>query len=169
LISNPLATVAPRAYGNGSCAKPRFRGNVQLAELLLNKILLCRERIQRLRRKLPQVPASVLSDELLEAFLSFNIFLLIQDASDLANHLVAAQGLGVPTSQRDAFLMLSRAGLIDEPMALEMAAAAGLRNRIAHAYGDVDPVRPVQEAPAGLDTVERFLARVTPAVVAIEP
>jgi uncharacterized protein YutE (UPF0331/DUF86 family) len=38
-----------------------------------------------------------------------------------------------------------------------MAAAAGLRNRIAHAYGDVDPVRLVQEAPAGLDVVERFL------------
>jgi uncharacterized protein YutE (UPF0331/DUF86 family) len=140
-----------------------------LAELLLNKILACRERIERIRRKLPQEPASILSDELLEAFLSFNIFLLVQDASDLANHLVAARGLGVPTSQRDAFLALARAGLIDEPTALEMAAAAGLRNRIAHAYGDVDPVRLVQEAPAGLGAVERFLARVTPVVAALEP
>jgi uncharacterized protein YutE (UPF0331/DUF86 family) len=46
----------------------------------------------------------------LEAYLSFNMFLLIQDASDLANHLVAAKGLGVPTSQRDAFVSLARAG-----------------------------------------------------------
>jgi uncharacterized protein YutE (UPF0331/DUF86 family) len=140
-----------------------------LAELLLNKILACRERIERVRRRLPPEPESVLSNELLEAYLSFNIFLLIQDASDLANHLVAAKGLGVPTSQRDAFVSLARAGLIDEPTALEMAAAAGLRNRIAHAYGDVDPVRLVQEAPVGLDAVERFLTRVTPAVAALEP
>ena len=80
-----------------------------MAELLLNKVLACRERIERIRRKLPQEPASILSDELLEAFLSFNIFLLIQDASDLANHLVAVKGLSVPTSQRDAFLALARA------------------------------------------------------------
>lgn len=54
-------------------------------------------------------------------------------------------------------------------MALEMAAAAGLRDRIAHAYGDVDPVRLVQETPAGLGAVERFLVRITPAIATIEP
>jgi uncharacterized protein YutE (UPF0331/DUF86 family) len=140
-----------------------------LAELLLSKILACRDRIERIRRKLPREPASVAADELLEAFLSFNIFLLIQDASDLANHLVAAKGLGVPASQRDVFLALARAGLIDEPSALEMAAAAGLRNRIAHAYGDVDPVRLVEEAPTGLATVERFLSQVAPLVANLEP
>jgi uncharacterized protein YutE (UPF0331/DUF86 family) len=34
---------------------------------------------------------------------------------------------------------------------------ASLRNRIAHAYGDLDPIRMVREAPVGLEIVARFL------------
>ncbi len=138
-----------------------------MAELLLRKLLACRERIERIRNSLPRHAADVLADDRLEAFLSFHIFLLIQDLSDIANHLVAAKGLGVPSSQRESFLSLSRAAIISEESALAMAAAAGLRNRIAHSYGEVDPIRLVQEAPTGLAAIERFLDQVTPAVAAL--
>jgi uncharacterized protein YutE (UPF0331/DUF86 family) len=132
-----------------------------VAEFLLEKLRSCRERIERIRTNLPPDPASVSSDERLEAFLSFQIFLLIQDLSDLANHLVAAKGLGVPGSQREAFMALARAGIITTEAALEMAAAAALRNRIAHTYGEVDPVRLVREAPQGLAAIARFLDQMT--------
>ena len=135
-----------------------------MAELLLRKLIACRERIDRIRSHLPPDPEGVRSNEMLEAFLSFHIFLLIQDASDLANHLVAAKGLGIPGSQREAFEALARAGMITPASALEMASAAGLRNRIAHAYGDVDPVRLAQEAPAGLAVIERFLDQIADAL-----
>lgn len=138
-----------------------------MAELLLNKLFACRDRVQKIRAKLPADAASVRGNELLEAFLSFQIFLLIQDASDLGNHLVAAKGLGVPASQREAFELLARAGILTPEVALEMAAAAALRNRIAHTYGDVDPVRLVQEAPAGLAAIERYLAQVGPVIAAL--
>jgi uncharacterized protein YutE (UPF0331/DUF86 family) len=140
-----------------------------VADLLLNKILACRERIRKIRDKLPSDASSVLSDELLEAFLSFQIFLLIQDASDVGNHLVAALGLGVPASQREAFDLLARSGILTGEVAAEMAGAAALRNRIAHAYGDVDPVRLVREAPQGLAAIERYLDHVTPAIAALTP
>jgi uncharacterized protein YutE (UPF0331/DUF86 family) len=138
-----------------------------VAELLLNKLLSCRERVERIRNSLPAEPSSVLSDERLEAFLAFQIFLLIQDLSDLANHLVAAKGLGVPGSQREAFMALARAGIITTEAALEMAAAAALRNRIAHTYGDVDPVRLVREAPQGLAAITRFLDQMTEPVASL--
>ena len=106
----------------------------------------------------------MLGDELLEAFLSFHVLLLIQDCADLANHLVVAKALGVPASQRDAFEMLARARLLSGTSADEMSAAASLRNRIAHTYAEVDPARLVEEAPRGLEAIERFLAEIAPVV-----
>jgi uncharacterized protein YutE (UPF0331/DUF86 family) len=131
-----------------------------MTEALTRKLLACQQRIARVRAALPARAEQVLDDERLEAFLSFHIFLLLQDAADLATHLVAGRGLGIPASQREAFDLLATAGLIASETAAAMGAAVGLRNRIAHNYGDVDPVRVVREAPRGLDAVERFLAEV---------
>jgi uncharacterized protein YutE (UPF0331/DUF86 family) len=128
-----------------------------VGELLLRKALQCRARIEKLRAALPADPSEVLRDERLEAFISFNLFLLVQDAVDLAAHLIAARGLAVPASQREAFDALAVAELIPRETAAAMAQMAALRNRVAHAYGDLDPVRMVREAPTGLDAVQRFL------------
>jgi uncharacterized protein YutE (UPF0331/DUF86 family) len=128
-----------------------------MGELLLRKILACRERIDRLGRALPARAEDVTSDERLEAFLSFHLFLLIQDAVDLAAHLVAERGLALPASQRESFEALARAGVLSPEAAAAMARMASLRNRIAHSYGDLDAVRMARELPAGLAEVRRFL------------
>jgi uncharacterized protein YutE (UPF0331/DUF86 family) len=128
-----------------------------MGEILLRKLVGCRDRIARIRAALPGEPEAVSKDERLEAFISFNLFLLIQDAVDLAAHLISEQGLGVPDSHRDAFEILAAKGLLARETADGMGAMASLRNRIAHAYGQLDPVRMVREAPAGLEIVARFL------------
>jgi uncharacterized protein YutE (UPF0331/DUF86 family) len=133
-------------------------------ELLLRKALLVRDRAARIRAALPARAEAVLEDERLEAFLSFHLFLLIQDAVDLAAHLVAARGLAVPGSQREVFEALATHGLLTQETAQGMAALASLRNRIAHSYGEVDPVRLVNETPQGLQRVEALLAELTPAL-----
>jgi uncharacterized protein YutE (UPF0331/DUF86 family) len=128
-----------------------------LAELLLRKAILVRDRIAKVRGALPPRPEDITTDERLEAFISFHLFLLIQDSVDLAAHLVAARGLAIPGSQREVFEALATASLISRETALAMAQMASLRNRIAHSYGDLDPVRMVREAPTGLDHVAKFL------------
>lgn len=50
--------------------------------------------------------------------------------------------------------------------AAAMGQIAALRNRIAHSYGEVDPVRVVREAPTGLLIIERYLDEVASAVAA---
>ena len=129
-----------------------------MSELLLRKAVVIRQRLARIRAALPARAEDVLDDERLESFLSFQIFLLIQDAVDLATHLVAARGLGVPGSQREVFEMLAAHGLLARETSEAMAAMSSLRNRIAHAYGDIDPVRLIREAPVGLDQVEKLVA-----------
>lgn len=42
-----------------------------------------------------------------------------------------------------------------------MGAMASLRNRIAHSYGELDPVRLAREAPTGLGHASRFLDEIT--------
>jgi uncharacterized protein YutE (UPF0331/DUF86 family) len=128
-----------------------------MAELLLRKLLACRERMAKLRAALPADPAAAASDERLEAYLSFQLFLLIQESVDLAAHLVAAQGLAVPSSQRESFEALAKAGILSPESSRAMAGMASLRNRIAHSYGDLDIVRMVRELPTGLEIVARYL------------
>jgi uncharacterized protein YutE (UPF0331/DUF86 family) len=128
-----------------------------VGELLLRKLMLCRERIERIARALPATAEDILADEREEAFIAFHLLLLVQDALDLAAHLVAERGLAVASSQRESFETLARAGLISAESAAAMSRMASLRNRIAHAYGDLDAVRMVREAPAGLEAVRRFL------------
>ena len=129
-----------------------------MGEHLLGKLILCRDRVEKIRRALPANAEDVLSDERLEAFIAFHLFLLVQDAVDLAAHVVAERGLGVAGSLRETFQLLSNAGLISPDSAAAMGGLASLRNRIAHTYGGIDPVRLVREAPGGLDAVSRFLA-----------
>ncbi len=126
-------------------------------ELLLRKLLQCRERIEKVRKALPARAEAVLEDERTEAFIAFNLFLLVQDALDLATHLISERGLGIPASHREAFEILARSGSITPDAARAMALLSSLRNRIAHAYGDLDPVRMVREAPVGLAAASRFL------------
>lgn len=137
-----------------------------MGELLIKKLLASRTRIMKLRATLPAVAEDVLKDERLEAYISFGLFLLIQDAVDLAAHLIAARGLGVPSSQRESFEILADADLLSKDLAAAMGQMAALRNRIAHSYGEVDPVRLVREVPAGLLTIERFLDAIAGSVAA---
>jgi uncharacterized protein YutE (UPF0331/DUF86 family) len=132
-----------------------------LTQLLLRKAAQIRSRVAAVRAALPVAPGDVLLDPRLEAFLSFNLFLAIQDAVDLAAHLVAARSLGVPSTQREIFTLLRDAGLLTAASAAAMGQLSSLRNRIAHSYGDVDPVRVVREAPVGLGALEQFVGEIS--------
>ena len=138
-----------------------------MGELLIKKLLASRARIKKLRAALPPAAEDVLKDERLEAYISFGLFLLIQDAIDLAAHLIAARGLGVPASQRESFEILAGEGLLSKELAAAMGQIAALRNRIAHSYGEVDPVRLVREAPSGMLVIERFLDAIASSVAAV--
>ena len=126
-------------------------------DLVVGKRHLCQNRIAKIGAALPAEPERVTEDERTEAFIAFNLFLLVQDAVDLAAHLIAERGLDIPASHREAFETLSKAGTISGESARAMGRMAAIRNRIAHTYGELDPVRMVREAPAGLDAVAAFL------------
>ena len=61
----------------------------------------------------------------------------IEAMTDIANHVVAALGLGRPKDRGDLFAMLAQEGIVEGSLARRLAAATGLRNLLVHGYLDV--------------------------------
>lgn len=93
------------------------------------------------------------------AALEHHIFIALQAVVDIAAHIVASQGYGVPGTYREAVVKLGREHIIDGQLAESLADAAGLRNAIAHAYLELDQER-VFSALWKTDELKRFAASV---------
>ena len=107
-------------------------------EVLARKIAAVRSRTARVRELLPASVDEFLSHRTEAEALILNFFLALQECSDLALHLVADLGIGVPGEPRAAFEVLARNEVIPPLLARKLSAAIGLRNRNAHEYGGLD-------------------------------
>ncbi|MGH7899893.1 MAG: type VII toxin-antitoxin system HepT family RNase toxin [Candidatus Binatia bacterium] len=114
----------------------------------------------RAKRRRPETVEALRADVDLQDALALSLLVAIQEAVDLAFHIVADEGWGVPSSYAESFEILSRHGVIDAALAGDMAAASGLRNRIAHGYALLDVSRLWHEIPTGLAALERYAAAI---------
>jgi uncharacterized protein YutE (UPF0331/DUF86 family) len=64
--------------------------------------------------------------------------------------------MDVPGSYREIFIALAERGKIPRDLAQRLAAAAGLRNLVAHQYGVLDPARVYAMASTGLGVLLDF-------------
>jgi len=94
-----------------------------------------------------------------QAALEHHIFIAIQAMVDIAAHIVASQGYGVPSTYREAVVRLGTERVIDRQLAESLADAAGLRNAIAHAHLELDQER-VFAALWRTDELKEFAAAV---------
>jgi len=109
-----------------------------------------------IRSILPESASALAADRLVRESVALSLFLAIQEAIDLAAHQLADEGLAIPDRYRDLFTALADHGTLEPSLAGEMASAAGLRNLIAHRYGDLDWERLHQAAERGVDHLEHF-------------
>ena len=80
----------------------------------------------------------------------------IEAVMDIANHLVAALGLGRPRDRKDLFTLLTQADILERALAARLAAAASLRNVLVHSYIDVAPLLVHQAIQNDLGDIEAF-------------
>jgi uncharacterized protein YutE (UPF0331/DUF86 family) len=128
--------------------------------VVLQKLATVRDHLGRVRRRRPATADAFREDLDRQDAVALSLLVAIQEALDVAFHVSADEGWGVPASNAESFEILSRHGVIDATLAGEMAAAAGLRNRIAHGYASIDADRLWNEIPTGLAALERFVAAV---------
>ncbi len=128
----------------------------------MNRAVLARKisdllmRVARVRELLPPTEEAFGRDRTAAEALILNLYLALQGCSDLALAVVADRGLGVPANVRDAHTLLARAGVVPVELSRRLAGAVGLRNRIAHEYGDLNLSRVYQAARDDLGDLEDF-------------
>jgi uncharacterized protein YutE (UPF0331/DUF86 family) len=66
------------------------------------------------------------------------LHLAVESSLDIANHLIADQGLEAPETYLDAFAILGTHGVLDSALAQRLQAWAGYRNVLVHAYLAID-------------------------------
>lgn len=62
----------------------------------------------------------------------------VQSTIDLAAHIIASEGMGLPTSMKEHFLLLQRSGVVSEFLANKMISMVGFRNIAIHDYEAID-------------------------------
>lgn len=130
------------------------------AEVVVRKLAVLREHVLRARRRRPASAATLATDLDLQDALCMSLLVAIQEAIDIAFHISADEGWGVPSSNVEAFEIIARNGVLSLELAQAMGRAAALRNRIAHGYASVDLVRLWTEIPIGLDSLDQYAAKV---------
>jgi uncharacterized protein YutE (UPF0331/DUF86 family) len=89
-----------------------------------------------------------------------NLQRAIQSAIDLATHIVASEGLGIPDTIRGHFVLLERAKIITKTLSKKMQSMVGFRNIAIHDYQalDVDILKAILSK--NLKDVEQFYTAV---------
>lgn len=57
---------------------------------------------------------------------------------DIANHIIAAEGLRAPKDYADSFKVLEEQGVFDKKLGMSLRQMAKFRNRLVHLYGEID-------------------------------
>ena len=132
-------------------------------EVARQKIARAAARLDQAETLVARPLADFLADPQGRDLAAFYLFLAIQKVLDLAAHWVADAGWPAPADGSSSFTVLAEHGEIDAGLANGLRAAAGLRNRIAHGYANLDHGRLHAEFEQGITTLRRFLAAVAAA------
>lgn len=130
------------------------------AGFVLHKLQRLHAQIALTRNRRPAAAEVLAHDLVLRDALALAFMVALQEAIDIAYHVVADEGWGIPDSHRAAFEMLAAHGVLAADLVHEVSAAAAMRNRIAHGYAAVDHERLWQELPSGLRALDAFAAAV---------
>lgn len=124
--------------------------------VLAEKIAAIRDAVARIREVLPASAEDLAGDRTRREVVILNLFVALQECLALAAHWLADSGLDVPQGYADVFRRLGERGVIERALAARLAAAAGLRNLVAHRYGALDWRRIHELASTRLDDLLAF-------------
>jgi len=138
-------------------------------ELVTRKMVLITADLRALeplaRHPLDDYIANPTDEVLVERYLERIIGRMI----DINYHLITEAGHPPPRDYFDSFTQLARIGVVPPAFATQIAASAGLRNRLVHEYDEIDPERvyaglqaAVRDVPDYLRHVEQYLKKSAP-------
>ena len=107
-------------------------------DVLLNKAAIIERCVARVREEHAGEIRNLTANLTRQDSIILNLQRACEAAIDLAMHLVRERRLGIPQESRDAFDLLSRAGLIEAELAERLKRMVGFRNVAVHDYRKLD-------------------------------
>lgn len=126
-------------------------------EILAERFSAVERHLKRVKECLPSsesefIPSSSASDSVI-----LHLWQAIQLVIDTALSACVSFKLGSPVSYADAFLKLGDNKFLDKELSVRLSHAAGFRNRIVHAYEELDMQKIYKIAQTGPDDLKAFL------------
>ncbi|WPD18655.1 type VII toxin-antitoxin system HepT family RNase toxin [Thermaerobacter composti] len=142
------STAGPRRDGpeGVSETRPAMNGEPPTTTLGVIDREKVRDKLDFIRRNLVHLkalarrgPATLRDDKIAEAAAVHMLQTSIEAMIDVANHVVARLGLGVPKSYREAFDLLVEAGILPAEHRATFHRMVRFRNRAVHLYDTISP------------------------------
>jgi uncharacterized protein YutE (UPF0331/DUF86 family) len=127
-------------------------------ELLAERAASVLRHLDRVAAHLPADPADLTALSPATDTVVLHLWQAVQVVIDLAVSTCVRLGLGSPPTYGEAFRRLAAAEVLDDELATRLAAAAGFRNLVVHAYADLDLKRVHAIASADPADLRAFLA-----------
>ncbi|MHB1654473.1 MAG: type VII toxin-antitoxin system HepT family RNase toxin [Desulfitobacteriaceae bacterium] len=106
-------------------------------DVVYNKVAIIERCSHRIQEEYQDNPAN-LENFTKQDSIILNIQRACEASIDLAMHIIAVKGLGIPETSREAFDYLGANGIIEGELAQELKAMVGFRNIAVHNYQVVD-------------------------------
>jgi uncharacterized protein YutE (UPF0331/DUF86 family) len=108
------------------------------------------------RKGLSDYLASKVDEILAERYLERIIGRMI----DINYHLITEAGHPPPKDYYESFIELGRLNVLPADLARQVAACAGLRNRLVHEYNEIDPAKVYEGLQAAVRDIPQYLAHI---------
>lgn len=125
--------------------------------LITRKLLLIGKDLEALRVLGAKSATDYLASETDELLAERRLERLIGRMIDVNFHVITETGGPPPPDYFQSFLELAALGVLTRELAGRLAPAAGLRNRIAHEYDDIDPAKVYDALQDALRDVPEYL------------
>jgi uncharacterized protein YutE (UPF0331/DUF86 family) len=106
-------------------------------DILYGKIAIIQRCLQRIKEVTGLNPATLENMDKQDIFV-LNLQRAVQAALDLAAHIIASSGLGLPKDLKEHFRVLSSHGIISKDLSSQLEHMAGFRNIAIHEYQSID-------------------------------
>ena len=106
-------------------------------DIIIEKTAIIQRCLKRISEVTQLLPGS-LDDINIQDIYVLNLQRAVQASIDLAAHIIADEGLGLPGSLREHFTLLAQNKIITEALCKNMIAMVGFRNIAVHEYQKLD-------------------------------
>ena len=130
------------------------------AKIIKRKIILIERDLKKLK-KIQLVPyKDYIKDSDLGDLAERNLERIIGRLIDINYHILSQEKEIMPNDYYSSFIEMGKQGYLPDNLAESMANSAGLRNRLAHEYDEIDGKKVYEAAGRAIKEVPKYLAAV---------